>query len=305
MTRFLVARFFSMLVSAWAVLTVVFFLARISGDPLALLIPPDATPQVEAQIKAQYGLDQPLTVQYVRFLAGVLHGDFGRSIRHVEPALQAVLRYMPATIELATASLAISVILGIGLGILAAPRPGSVFELLTMVVALIGQAVPAFWLGLMLMMVFSVHLHWLPVSGRGSLAHLVLPAVVLGTGHMAVFARLSRSSMATELQQDYVRTARGKGLPETVVMLRHALANAAIPLATQIGLTFGRALAGSVITETIFAWPGVGRFALQAVYNRDFPVVQAAVFLVAFIFLLINFLMDVLYAWLDPRIRLA
>lgn len=293
-----------MLISAWLVITLVFFLARITGDPVALMIPPDATDEEIHQFKEQYGLNDPLVIQYTHFLGGALRGDFGKSIRHSEPALQAVLRYMPATVQLATASLAISVAFGISLGILAALRPGSALDACTMVMALIGQAVPVFWQGLMMMLIFGVRLHWLPISGRGSLSHLIMPAIALGTTHMAAFARLARAGMLDQLQQDYIRTARSKGLSERKIILSHALPNVAIPLATLIGLNFGRALAGSVITETIFAWPGVGRFALQAVYNRDFPVVQAAVFLVAVIFLLINFLMDILYRWLDPRIRI-
>jgi len=304
MASYVIRRTISMLLSAWVVVTVVFFLARITGDPVSLLIPDYATDEEIQQLKEEYGLDDPLLVQYVNFLGRVLRGDFGRSIRHMEPAFQAVLRYMPATVELALASMAIAVVVGISMGVLAAVRPGSLFELLTMLVALVGQSVPVFWQGLMMIIIFGMRLRWLPVSGRGGLAHLVMPAIVLGTTRMAAFSRLARAGMLEQLGQDYVRTARSKGLSETRVIVGHALRNAAIPLSSQVGLSFGRALAGSVITETIFAWPGVGRFALQAVYNRDFPVVQASVFLVATIFLVINFLMDILYTWIDPRIRI-
>jgi ABC-type dipeptide/oligopeptide/nickel transport system permease component len=303
-SAFLLRRAVGAVISAWAVVTIVFFLARLTGDPLAFMLPDTATPEQVQQVRAERGFDQPLPLQYARFLVLAAQGDFGMSIRHAEPALGSVLQYMPATIELAIASLVIAVVVGVSLGVLAALRPGSLFELLTMSTALAGQAIPSFWLGLMLIMLFGVQLRWLPSSGRGDIWHLILPAVTLGAVFMAAFARLTRSSVLEQLQQDYIRTARGKGLSE-VRVVGHALRNAAIPLATQVGLTFGRALSGSVITETIFAWPGVGRFALQAVYNRDFPVVQATVFLVAIIFLAINFLMDVLYTWLDPRIRLA
>lgn len=304
MGAFLARRLVGMLVSIWLVVTLVFFLARITGDPVNLLISDTATAEEIRQFRAERGLDDPLIVQYARFFGDVLRGDFGMSIRHAEPAFPAVVNYLPATIELAAASLAFAVVFGVSLGALAALRPGSVFELLTMLTALVGQAVPSFWLGLMLMMVFGVQLQWLPISGRGDFTQLVMPALVLGAAYMAAFSRLTRAGMLEQLDQDYVRTARSKGLAEFKVVTVHALRNAAIPLATQIGLTFGRALSGSVITETIFAWPGVGRFALQAVYNRDFPVVQAAVFVVAIFFLIINFLMDVLYSVLDPRIRI-
>ena len=304
MIGFIGGRLVAMLVSAWLIGTIVFFLARITGDPLALLIPDDATAEEERVIRDRYGLDDPLPQQYVGFLADIARFDMGHSIRHSEPALQAVLRYMPATIELAVVSLVIAVLFGVSTGIIAAVRAGSIFELFAMIGALLGQAVPGFWLGLMLIMVFGVRLDWLPISGRGGLTHLIMPAIVLGTAHMAAFSRLTRAAMLEHLGQDYTRTGRAKGLHETRVVLGHALPNAAIPIVTQIGLSFGRMLAGSVITETIFAWPGVGRFALQAVNNRDFPVIQASVLVVGIIFLVINFLMDVLYAWLDPRIRL-
>lgn len=303
MGTFLARRFLGMVISAWVVITVVFFLARITGDPVNLLISDTATEEEIRQFRAERGLDDPLALQYARFISDVFQGDFGQSIRHAEPALPAVLQYLPATIELATASLLLAIVVGVTLGILGALRPGSIFELITMTTALIGQAVPSFWLGLMLIMVFGAVLQLLPISGRGDITHLIMPAVVLGTAYMAAFSRLTRAGMLEQLNQDYVRTARSKGVAEVWVVVRHALRNAAIPLATQIGLTFGRALSGSVITETIFAWPGVGRFALQAVYNRDFPVIQAAVFVVAMVFLVINFLMDILYGFLDPRIR--
>lgn len=304
MRSFIIRRFFSMLISALLVITIVFFLARITGDPLAVLIPSDATEEEIQEFRASYGFDKPLPYQYIQFLQRVFKGDFGISIRHVEPALPAVLSYMPNTIKLASASLVVAVFLGIPLGVIAAIRPGSFFELITMLTAVTGQAVPGFWLGLMLIMVFGVRLGWLPVSGAGGFSHLIMPAIVLGTSQMAAFSRLTRVGMIEQLDQDYIRTARSKGLRDIRIVIRHVFPNAAIPVATQIGLSFGRMLAGSVITETIFAWPGVGRFALQAVYNRDFPVIQASVFLVSVIFLVINFLMDILYSWLDPRIRI-
>ena len=299
--RFLTTRFASMLLSAWIVVTIVFFLARITGDPVSLLLSDTATDAEIIELRIRYGLDEPLIAQYARFIGRAVQGDFGRSIRHMEPAFQAVLRYMPATIELALASILVATVLGISAGVLAATRPGSGFDALVMGFAVLGQSMPVFWQGLMAMLVFGVILGWLPISGRGDLAHLVLPALTLGTTQMAIFARLSRAGTLEQLRQDYVRTARSRGVREVVILWRHVLPNAAIPLVTQMGLSFGALLAGSVITETIFAWPGVGRFALQAVYNRDFPVVQATVFLVAMIFLVINFIVDIAYTFLDPR----
>lgn len=305
MTRFLVVRLLSTLVSAWLIVTVVFFLARITGDPVALLVPDNATPQEVQAFRERLGLDRSLVEQYAIFLGRSVVGDFGQSIRHVQPALEAVVSYMPATIQLALASLALAVVGGLALGVLAASRPGSIVDSFAMTLALIGQSVPVYWQGLMLIMIFGLQLQWLPISGRGGIEHLILPAVTLGTTQMAVFARLTRAGMLEQLSQDYIRTARSRGLSEPRVTLWHALPNAAIPLVTQAGLTLGGLLAGSVITETIFAWPGVGRFALQAVYNRDFPVVQATVFLVSMVFLVINFLVDLLYTVIDPRTTVA
>ncbi len=305
MTRFLIVRLLSTVVSAWLIVTVVFFLARITGDPVALLVPDNATPAEVQAFKERLGLDRSMAEQYVLFLGRSVTGDLGQSIRHVQPALQAVATYMPATIQLAFASLVLAVVGGLALGIVAASRPGSFVDSFAMTLALIGQSVPVYWQGLMLIMIFGLQLQWLPISGRGGWEHLILPAVTLGTTQMAVFARLTRAGMLEQLSQDFIRTARSRGLSELRVTLRHALPNAAIPLVTQAGLTLGGLLAGSVITETIFAWPGVGRFALQAVYNRDFPVVQATVFLVSMVFLAINFLVDLLYTVIDPRTTVA
>ncbi len=305
MHRFIARRFLSMGVSALIVVTVVFFLARITGDPVSLLVPDNATPQEVEALKARYGLNLPLGEQYLSFLGRAVRGDFGQSIRHLEPAFNAVMRYMPATVQLSIASLAIAVVGGLALGVAAAVKRGSSTDAFAMTIALAGQSVPVYWQGLMLILVFGMQLQWLPISGRGGIEHLILPAITLGTTQMAAFARLSRAGMLDQLSQDYIRTARSRGLSPARVVLRHALPNAAIPLVTQMGLSLGRLLAGSVITETIFAWPGIGRFALQAVYNRDFPVVQATVFLVSMVFLAINFMVDVLYTYIDPRTELA
>ena len=250
------------------------------------------------------GFNDPFLVQYGRFLAGALRGDFGQSIRHGEPAFSLVLERMPATFELAGAALALALCLSVPAGIVSAVRRNSVLDYVATVVALFGQSLPTFWLGIMLILVFSVQFHLLPSSGRGTLEHLILPAVTLGLFTTARITRLTRSGMLEVLNQDYIRTARAKGVSDPPVVWKHALKNAAIPIVTIIGIELGTLLGGSVITETIFAWPGVGRLSVQAIANRDYPVVQAAVFLLATTFVVVNLLVDVAYTYLDPRIRL-
>jgi peptide/nickel transport system permease protein len=242
-------------------------------------------------------------VQYVRFLADVVAGDFGTSFRHQQPALPLVLERLPATLELALAALVLAVAVALPLGIVAALHRGRLADLLAMGFAVVGQATPYFWMGIMLILVVSVELGWLPTSGRGSWRHLILPAVTLGTHFAAALARLTRTSMLEVLGQNYVTTARAKGLSECQVILTHALKNAAVPVVTLIGLQFGTLLGGAVVTETIFAWPGVGRLAVQSIFVRDYPVVQAGVFVLALSFVAINLLVDLLYGYLDPRIR--
>jgi peptide/nickel transport system permease protein len=244
-----------------------------------------------------------LWLQYVQFLGGALTGDFGTSFRHQQPALPLVLERLPATLELAGAALALAVVLALPLGILAAVYRGRLLDVLAMAFAVVGQATPYFWMGIMLILVVSVELGWLPTSGRGGLERLILPTVTLGTHFAASLARLTRTSMLEVLGQQFVTTARAKGLSERSVVLAHALKNAAVPVVTLIGLQFGTLLGGAVVTETIFAWPGVGRLAVQSVFVRDYPVVQAGVFVLALTFVAINLLVDLLYGVLDPRIR--
>ena len=242
-------------------------------------------------------------MQYARFLKGALRGDFGESLRHGEPAMHLVLERLPATFELAGAGLLLALCLAIPAGIISAVKRNTPIDYISTVVALMGQAMPTFWLGIMLILVFSVRLSWLPSSGRGDLQHLILPAVTLGLFTTARITRLTRSGMLEVLGQDYIRTARAKGVSEQPVVWKHALKNASIPIVTIVGIELGTLLGGSVITETIFAWPGVGRLSVQAIFNRDYPVVQAAVFILASTFVFLNFLVDVAYTWLDPRIR--
>jgi peptide/nickel transport system permease protein len=283
---------------------VVFAILHLTGDPAALLMPPEATPEQVAQFRKEMGFTDPLPVQYWRFFKGTLHGDFGNSFRHSQPALGLVLERMPATIQLTFAALIIALMIAIPAGIVSAIRRNSILDHLGMTGALLGQSMPVFWLGIMLILIFSVTLRWFPSFGRGGIEHLILPAVTLGMFSMARTARVMRSSMLEVLGKEYMTTAKAKGLAPQVVILKHALKNAAIPVVTIIGMELGTLLGGAVITETIFAWPGVGRLAIQAIYNRDYPVVQAAVFILASIFVLINLLVDITYTYLDPQVKL-
>jgi ABC-type dipeptide/oligopeptide/nickel transport system permease component len=302
---YLLRRLLQSLLVLLGVSAVVFLILHLTGDPAILLLPQDATAEDIARLRSQLGFNDPLIVQYLRFLRGAVQGNFGDSLRHGEPAMSLVLERLPATFELAGAGLLIALCLAIPAGILSAVRRNTVVDYVSTVIALLGQAMPTFWLGIMLILVFSVHLGWLPSSGRGGgdLQYLILPAVTLGLFTTARITRLTRSGMLEVLGQDYIRTARAKGVSEPPVVWKHALRNASIPIITIVGIELGTLLGGSVITETIFAWPGVGRLSVQAIFNRDYPVVQAAVFLLATTFVVVNFLVDITYTYLDPRIR--
>jgi len=285
-------------------LTAVFAMVRLSGDPVLLFMPMDIQAKDVNEFRQRLGFNDPLPVQYGRFLAGALRGDFGESLRYKQDALGLVLERLPATLLLAGASLLLTVGVALPLGVLSAVRRNSLLDHVGTVATVLGQATPGFWLGLMLIFVFSVKLRWLPTGGTGSLAHLAMPAVVLAAFFAARIARLTRSAVLDALGEDYVLTARAKGLGEGRVVGKHTLRNSAIPIVTLAGLEAGQLLGGAVITETIFAWPGLGRLTVQALLNRDFPVVLAAVFLVSVMYTLINLLVDLLYGWLDPRVRL-
>ncbi len=286
------------------VVTLVFLALRlIPGDP-ALVMAGEAAPQeVVARIRTQLGLDRPLTVQYGIYIWNLLRGDLGQSARTRRPVTQELGFRLPATLELASASMAIAILLGLTAGIISATRQYSVLDYGTMVGALMGISIPVFWFGLMAMWIFSVQLGWFPVGGRGTLRHLVLPAITLGAMATGMIARMTRSSMLEVLRQDYIRTGMAKGLTERAVNLRHALRNALIPVVTVVGLQFGGLLAGSVLTETVFTWPGVGRLMVDSITNRDYPVVQGAVLVIALIFIGVNLLVDLAYSFVDPRIR--
>lgn len=288
----------------FGVLTIVFFLQRLSGDPTNLLLPIDAPEEIRAELRHQMGLDRPLVSQYVRFIGNVVQGDFGESYKFKQPALALVLERLPATALLAGTALLLSVLLAVPLGVLAAVFRNSWIDALATAVSLVGQATPVYWLGLLLILLFSVQLRWFPSMGGGSPEALVLPAFTLGVFSMARITRITRSAVLEVLHQDHVRVARAKGLPEPMVVTKHALRNAAIPVVTMIGLQLGALIGGAVITEMVFAWPGIGRLAVNAVYARDFPVVQAVALVVAIAFSVINLAVDILYAFLNPQIRL-
>jgi ABC-type dipeptide/oligopeptide/nickel transport system permease component len=305
MGRYILSRLVDTVVTVLGVSVIVFMLTQLTGDPARLMLPADAREAQVQELRDRLGLNDPLPIQYVRFLSGALRGDFGISLRSSQPALQLVFDRMPATLLLAVGSLIFSVILGGIAGLVSATKRGTWLDTAMMLLALIGQAVPVFWLAMMLILVVAVQWRLAPTSGIGTPAHAILPIVTLGAYSSASIARLLRASLLSVLANDYIRTARSKGLAERLILYRHALRNALIPVVTVVGLQFGTMLGGAVITETIFAWPGVGRLAIQSIYVRDFPVVQATVFIVAVGFVFINLLVDLTYALLDPRIRLA
>jgi len=303
LVTFLGTRLLRALVALWLVSTVVFVVMRLSGDPVPLLLPPDAPRAEIFRVRAELGLDRPILVQYGVFLGNALTGDFGRSIHFREPAMRVVRGYLPATLELGLAAFLLAFVIALPIGILSAVKRNSLLDHTAMSLALVGQAAPTFFLGILFILVISLKAGLLPTSGRGTWMHLVLPALTLGAFAMASIARLTRSAVLEALGMDYVRTARAKGLAEMWVITKHTLRNAALPVVTITGLQFGTLLGGAVVTETVFAWPGIGRLAIQSIYNRDYPVVQAAVFLSAVMFIVLNFVIDVIYGVLDPRVR--
>ena len=300
---FLGQRLFRALIAMWLVSTVVFVVMRLSGDPVPLLLPPDAPRSEYARVARDLGLDQPLPVQYAVFLRNVLRADFGRSIHFREPAWRVVMGYLPATAELGLTAFGLALLVAVPVGLLSAVRRNSPLDHTAMGVALVGQSAPTFFLGILFILLFSLKANWFPTSGRGGWEHLVLPALTLGAFAMASIARLTRSAVLEVLRQDYVRTARAKGLSELAVVVKHTLKNAALPVVTITALQFGTLLGGAVVTETVFAWPGIGRLAIQSIYNRDYPVVQCTVFLSAVAFIVINFTVELFYGLLDPRVR--
>lgn len=305
MASFLARRLLQSVLTLLGVLTATFFLVRLAGDPTTLLLPVEATADQVASFRTALGLDQPLLVQYMKFLAHAVEGDFGISLRQRTPALGLVLERLPATLELALTSFILGLILAFAIGLAMRLSGSARLRSAVMWIALARQAIPVFWFGLLLILLFSVTLRWLPSLGRGSVAHLILPAITLSTYELALYLRLFNSSLATEAKQDYVRTAFAKGQSRSKIVIKHMLPNALLPLVTIAGINLGLLLGGTVVTETVFSWPGVGRLIVQSVSQRDYPVIIAGVFVVCLIFMVVNLIVDLLYAYLDPRVRLA
>lgn len=303
MQQFIARRLLDAIFVLLGVSFVVFIMVHLSGDPVLLMLPLDASQQQVDEFRQRLGFDRPLLAQYLRFLSGAVRGDFGNSLRFNQPALRLVAERLPATAELAFVSLALAAGFGVPAGVIAAVGRGRGWDVGIRMVALAGQAVPIFWLGIMLILLFGERLRVLPTSGTGTWRHIILPAASLAAYSAASISRLQRSAMLEVLGREYIVTARAKGLRNITVITKHALRNALIPVVTVIGLQMGTLLGGAIITETIFAWPGVGRLSLQAIQSRDYVLVQASVFVVATVFVLINLVVDILYAVLDPRIR--
>jgi peptide/nickel transport system permease protein len=289
-----------------AAATLVFLLVHlVPGDPVDVMLGETAAPADREALRRTLGLDRPLLAQYAAFLGGIATGDLGRSLVHGTPVASLLAARFPATVELTLAALAVAVALALPLGLAAAARPGTWLDRGSVGFALLGVSVPGFWLGPMLILLFAIDLRWLPVSGRGTLAHLVLPACTLGLGMAAILTRMTRASVLEALGEDYVRTARAKGVGRRAIVTRHALRNALAPVVTILGLQFGALLAGAVITETIFAWPGLGRLLVDAINQRDYPVVQGCILVIAASFVAAGALADLVNLWLDPRTRPA
>ena len=306
MGAYVVRRLFFSLFVLWGAVTIIFVVLRlVPGDPAYIMLGPDADQAQVDALRAQLGLDHSLIQQYATYLANVVHLDFGQSFRLNADSMSLVLQRVPATIQLASTALLLSLVIGLPLGVIAALRAHSWVDRTISVFSLMGQSTPSFWLGIVLILVFARGLQVLPSAGSGTWSHLVLPTITLALPFLAILVRLTRSGLLEVVHEGYVQTARAKGLGESVVILVHALRNALIPIVTVVGLQFGALLGGTVIVETVFAWPGVGRLLIDSIGRRDYGVVQASILLVATIFVLINLLVDLLYGFLDPRVRLA
>ena len=303
MLRLILMRLIQVPLVILAVSLLVFVFLNASGDPVLLLLPFDASPEDVEEMRKALGLDKPLMVRYGIFLWDAIQGDFGVSLRSHQPALSIVLDALPATIELALAAMLVATVISIPLGITAAVKRGGTIDMTATVVSVLGQSMPVFWLGILLIMLFSVTLHWFPVSGRGGISSLILPAVTLGWYMNALMTRMTRTAMLEVLSEPYILTARAKGLPERLVIMKHAFRNARIPIITIWGLQAGTMLTGTVVTETVFSWPGLGRASIYAVAGRDYPVVLASIALFTLIFVTINLVIDLAYFVFDPRIR--
>lgn len=303
MVRYTVNRLIRGLVTMWLVVTLVFVVLRLSGDPAIAMLSEDATADQLAAFNRKYGLDRPIYVQYGLYVWNMAQGDFGESLREKQPVTDLVYERLGNTLQLGSVAVAIGLLIGLPAGIVAALKHNSLWDRMLMAGAFVGQSAPNFFVGILLILVFSLYLRLLPSSGTGTWQHLLMPAVTLSSGLMASMARMMRSSLLEVIRQDYVRTARAKGFGTDQVILRHCLRNAAIPVLTLFGLSIGVLIGGAAITETVFAWPGIGRFAVRAISIRDYPMIQFIVLLVASTVVFANFVVDVLYGLIDPRIR--
>jgi len=303
MGLYILRRIYQALIVFFVVTAIVFSVLHISGDPLALLMPPDAPPSDVEDMRRTLGLDKPLIVQYGLFLKNAVQGNLGVSYHHGQPALKLVLERLPASLELVITTMVISLVLAMPIGVWAASRRGRLIDRASLLGSLIGISAPPFWIGIAFILIFSVELRWLPSSGRGTWAHLVLPATSLALYRLALFIRLIRARMLDIMTMDFIRTARSKGVSEQKVIYKHALKNTLIPFVTIAGMQMGSLLAGAIVTEKVFAWPGMGRLFLDAIGVMDFPVIIAWALVTATIFLTVNLAVDIVYVWLDPRIR--
>ncbi|MFC1869730.1 ABC transporter permease [Chloroflexota bacterium] len=303
MQRYILMRLLQSLLAMWVMTIVVFGLARLSGDPLEAILPDDATEKDKAITAEALGLNKPLPVQYWIFVSNAVQGDFGKSIRSRLPVSELVLSRVPATFELAILAMTVAVLISVPLGVIAAVNKGKPLDTIARIIAVLGQSTPIFWLGIMLMLLFAVTLNLLPTSGRGGPLTYVLPTFTMGWYPMAGILRLVRSSMLDVLESDYIKLARIKGVSEAAIVWKHGLRNALIPVLTFVAIIFPHILAGAVITETIFSWPGMGRLAYESIAFHDFPVIQMIILIATALYLACNLVVDILYAYLDPRIR--
>lgn len=303
MQRYILRRLFQSLLALLAISMLIFCMSRMTGDPVMLMLPDDASPEDIVQLRHALGLDQPLPVQYWVFISRAAQGDFGRSIKGQMPVVEMIKERLPNSLKLGVVALGIAVLLAFPLGVVAAVKKGTAVDTMANIVAVLGQSLPQFWVGIVLIQIFAVHLRWLPVAGVGSVWHYVLPAFTLGWFVVAGMMRLLRSSMLDILGSEFVKLARVKGVPETAVIWKHALRNAMIPVLTFGAIYLAALVTGAILVETVFAWPGVGQLIYQGIVFRDFPVVQAVVLLTAGVVISVNLLVDIIYAYLDPRIR--
>ncbi|MBI3761639.1 MAG: ABC transporter permease [Chloroflexi bacterium] len=303
MQRYLISSLVQAVLVLVGVLVLTFFMVRLTGDPARVMLAREASPKQVEEFRHKMGFDRPLLVQFIDYFGHVLVGDFGKSLNYRLPAVPLILERLPATVQLASVAIVMAVVVAVPLGLIGGSRPGSPIDIISRGVGLFGQAVPAFWLALIMIIVFAVRLHWLPTSGRDTPQSVLMPAFVLCLPTMGRLVRLTRSSILEIMGDDYIRTARSKGLPPRVIYFRHALKNAAIGLVSVIGVQFGYMLGGSVIIESVFAWPGLGRMAIEAISIRDFPLVQAIAIFSSLVVVGLNLLTDIGYALVDPRIR--